>query len=372
MRLLLHETMTGEPVLPDLSFSSVSWGTGVCQPSSVSAVLPGYIGIDLYPYLVPRKYTLTVAEEGGRVLAAGVLGKPKASTNRDGINQILLNGTGPESLYQRRSILPYPFQPLIDSQGYPIKARNTRITGVQYGTMMKRLYQQAMTHPGGAIPVTWEPDRPGTREKEWEAVNGKKVQAAVEDISNLIGGVEWSWVPQLDENDRLSWAFVTGTDSQPELSSQVKHSWQSGGSDPSIRNFDVEIDPEFMNQTAIFTGGKDDDRVMVSVATGSDLIDAGIPLIEIWDSSHSSVSVQATLDEWASNTRIDGSAPVQYWSFDVRAEQALTLRHGDWASIDVYEHWIIPDGSYDRRIIAVSGDEQEDWLKVTVAGMVSW
>ena len=69
-----------------------------------------------------------------------------------------------------------------------------------------------------------------------------------------------------------------------------------------------------MCSTAVFTGGKDDDRVMVARATSDTLINAGIPLTEVWDSSHSSVSKQATLDAWAQRRHAEGQSPVQYWS----------------------------------------------------------
>lgn len=371
MRVLLHETITGDPVT-ELEFSAAAWSTGICRADTVDITTPGYTGRSLYPFMVPKKFTVTVVEDDGRVRAAGVLGIPEGNTDRDGIHRVKFPGKGPERLYEERYVLPYPYWPLINSAGFPIASRDTRITGVEYGTMMKRLYQQAMSHPGGAIPVAWEPDRPGTREKGWFAVDGKGVQEAVEDISQLMGGVEWDWVPQLDENDRLNWAFVTGTDDEPELTSSFWHTWQVGGEDPSIRGLGIKVSPEFMCQTAIFSGGKDDDRVMLARATGTDLIEAGVPLSEVWDSSHSSVSEQVTLDQWAAKRRAEGEAPVQYWSFDVREAHAKSLHKGDWCTIDVYQHWLIPDGSYPRRVLSVAGANDSDWLTVTVAGTVSW
>lgn len=371
MRLLLHETVTGE-LADDLEFTNVTWSTGICRPDTVSATLPGYTGQELYKYMVPKVYTVTPVEDDGRVRGAGVLSLPEGKTDTNGINRVVFPGTGVETIFDRRVILPALHWPLINAEGYPVKSRDTNITGVQYGTMMKMLYQQAMSHYGGSLPVAWEPDRAGTREKSWSAVDGKSVQSAVNDISNLIGGVEWDWVPQIDENDRLYWQFLTGTDSTPEITSSYVHTWQSGGEKPSIRNLTLKVSPEFMCQTAFFTGGKEDDRVMISRATGTALIEAGVPLSEVWDSSHSSVSRQATLDQWAENRFEEGAAPVQYYSFEVRDQDATTLRHGDWCQIDVYNHWLVPDGSYNLRVMAVSGNSSSDWLSVTVGGLRSW
>lgn len=371
MRAILHETLTGEPVT-ELDFSGLAWSTGVCRADEVTVTLPGYTGQAWWQYLVPRKYTLSVSEDDGRVRAAGILGIPEGDDDRDGIHHVIMPGRGPESLYERRRILPYPYWPLVDAAGFPITARDTTIEGVEYGTMMKYLLLQAMDHPGGGLPVVFELDRAGTREKSWTAVEGKPVQDAIQDISELEGGVEWDWVPQLDEHDRLSWAFITGRDASQEITSAFWHTWQSGGEEPDLRDLKPKISPELMCSTAIFTGGKEDDRVMVARAHSSTLIDAGIPLIEEWDSSHSSVSRQSTLDSWARRRLAEGQAPVQYWSFDVRAERAVGLRHGDWCTIEVADHWMIPDGSYPRRILDVSGGVDDDWRGVVVAGETAW
>jgi hypothetical protein len=127
-----------------------------------------------------------------------------------------------------------------------------------------------------------------------------------------------------------------------------------------------------MTSSVFFTGGKDQDRVMVSHRYDSTLIDAGFPLMEVWDSSHSTVSEQATLDGWAQSRLNDGQALLQLWSFDVRAERAVGLRAGDWCTLEVRDHWWIPDGEYSRRIVGVAGDAVEDWYSVTVAGMTGW
>ncbi|MFD5599172.1 hypothetical protein ACFWHR_03850 [Leucobacter sp. NPDC058333] len=371
MRAILHETVTGEPVT-ELEFSKASWSTGVCRPDDVKVTLPGYIGRAWWPYMEPRKFAISLSEDDGRVHAAGILGIPTGDTDTDGLNHVEMPGQGVETLYSRRHVLPPVWWPLVDSEGYPIAARDTTIENVDYGTMMKRLYQQAFAHPGGAVPVVWEADRSGSREKSWLAVEGKPVQDAVEDISQLEGGVEWDWVPQLDANDRLSWSFVTARDSVQELTSAFWHTWQSGGEEPDLRGLAVKVSPEFMVQTAIFMGGKSDDRVMAARATGTKLINAGFPLSEVWDSSHSSVSKQSTLDAWAQRRLTEGQAPVQYWSFDVRAERAVGLRHGDWCTVEVADHWLIPDGSYARRVLEVSGGADDDWFGVVVAGETAW
>ncbi|UOQ58549.1 hypothetical protein MUN78_06925 [Leucobacter allii] len=372
MRVLLHETVTGDAVSSDLDVTEATWSTGVCRADEVRAVVPGYTGKSIWQYMVPRKFTISISDDDRRVRAAGMLSIPVADSRDDGMHRVTLPGAGIESIFERRYVLPPAYWPLVDAEGNPIAARDTRITGVEYGTMMKRLYQQAMSHPGAALPVSWEPDRSGSRQGEWSAIDGKPVQEAVADIADLEGGVEWDWVPQLDENDRLTWSLITARDSVQEITSAFWHTWQVGGEEPDLRELQVKVSPEFMVQTAFMAGGRRGDQVMLARATGSDLIDAGLPLSEDWDSSHSSVSVQATLDSWARRRLDEGAAPVQYWRAEVRADRAAGLRHGDWCTIEVLDHWLIPDGSYERRILEVSGTSDSEWLGVVVAGMSTW
>lgn len=371
MRALINEVTTGRFV-GELSAVSGTWSTGVCVADAVSIVAAGYVGEPMYDLMIPRRYTITYVDSDRRVRASGVLSTPEAVTDPDGLHKITFPGNGVESLFEKFQVLPYPFWPLVDSMNYPIISRDTRFTGVEYGTMIKKLYQQALTHPGADLPVVWEPDRAGTREKGWEAVNGKPVQEAVREISALIGGVEWDWVPYVDEFDSLSWFLVTGTDAEPEITSSFFHAWQSGGTDPSIRNLNLKVSGEFLASEAILSGGKEDDTVMMSRAWGTSLQDAGVFPAQVWDSSHSSVSVQSTLDGWAAKALSYGQTPVQYWTFEVREEHAVSLRHGDWCSVDVLDHWLIPDGSYTMRVVQVSGTIGNPWLSVTTAGEMTW
>ena len=374
MRVLLHDTITGEP-LRELEFTeSSSWSTGVCRADEGTAILPGYTAesAGLANLIVPLKTSISMIRDDGICKAAGRVGIPEFGEDDDGDQTVSVAFKGPESLFEKRGVRPYPFGDLVDGAGFPATTFDTRITGVDYGTMMKRLYQQSMAHPGGSIPVVFEPDRVGTREKGWAAIDGKQVQDAVEDIAHLDGGVEWSWVPRVDENDRLSWALITGRDNAPEIVSPFWHSWTNAGTEPDIRKLAGKISPEFMASSVFFTGGKDQDRVLISHRYDSTLIDAGFPLVEVWDTSHSTVSEQTTLDGWAQSRLNDGQAPLNLWSFEVREERAVGLRSGDWCTLEVRNHWYIPDGEYSRRIVGVSGTAVEDWYGVTVAGMTGW
>ena len=371
MRAILHETMTGAFVA-ELGYSSLSWDTGICRPDNVTVVLPGYTGQKWFQYMVPRKYTISISEDDGRVRAAGILGIPEAKTDVDGAHTLDFPGTGIESYFERRVVQKPIYWPMLDLGGYPITSRDMRFNGLQYGTIMKRLYAQALDHVGAELPVDFEVDRAGTRDHSYTAVDGVGVQEAVGNLAELADGVEWDWVPSLEGADNLVWTLTTASDSEKEITSAFVHTWQTGGTEPDIRGLEVKISPEHMCSAAIFMGGKDGDSTMAARAIDMTLPLAGIPLAEVWDTSHSSVSKQSTLDGWAQKRVSEGQAPIQYWSFDVRSARGYGLRKGDWCVIDVADHWLVPDGQYSRRVLEVSGDHESDWFSVVVAGEMSW
>lgn len=371
MRAILHETMTGEFV-SELGFSAAGWDQGICRADSVKVTLPAYTGRKWFQYMIPQKYSISISEDDGRVRGAGILGVPESASDEDGAHHLVFPGTGIESYFERRRVQKPDYWPLLDSGGYPIESRDMTFSGFDYGTIMKLVYQQALSHLGAEMPVAFQSNRAGSRVQSYTAVDGVGVQEAVNDLAELAGGVEWDWVPSLDGNDNLTWNLVTATDAEQEISSTFQHTWQSGGTAPDVRGLDFKVSPEFMCSSAVVMGGKDADSTMAARAMDMTLPNAGIPLTEEWDTSHSSVSDQATLNGFAQKRVIEGQAPIQYWSFEVRSARAYGLRKGDWCTIEVADHWGIPDGSYRRRIVELSGDSDSGWFGLVVAGEHSW
>lgn len=384
MRLLLHETLTGEFVT-EVPFTKVSASSGVGRADTVTVEVPGYTDFPIWQYLIPRKYTLTPVFEDGYCPAAAVAGMPEAETDKDGINKVTLQGQGIESVFERIPVLPAPFWPLINSNtGRPIVTRDTMLSGFDYGTIMKRLYQQALGHFGMPTHLRFEADRAGTRQKTFIATDGKPVQEAVNDVSNLLGGVEWDWKPTVDTRDNLTIDLVTADDTIQELIVGITYQWNSSGNDPDIGPITITVSPEFFCSTAIFMGGKggtdgagtDGNRVLASRALNSEIVDKGVPAHFVWDTSHSSVSDQSTLDGWAARRALEGGAPVQYWKFKVRASSAPGLRHGMMVDLLIEDHWFIPDGVYSRRVVEISWSTETysdpEWFDVVVAGELAW
>lgn len=374
MRFLLFETVGGKPII-DLEVTSADWDTGILAQDKVSARVPGYThraaALDLRGLLTPYRVGVAVQEDDGRVPAAGILTAPvEAATDDDGRSGYALTMFGVAKLFESRHVRKFPGWPLIGSDGKPTGEFDLDISGVEYGTIQKRLVQESMLFAGGALPIEFEPDRVGTRQRLYEAVEGKPVLDACDDIADLLGGVEYDFVPRISDQDMVSWEFVTGTDAKREISSAATAAWRLGGHKPDIRGYSRSTSGDELVDEAIFAGGKDDDSAMFARATSGDLIAAGFPRRELWDTSHTTVSVQSTLDGWAANAVANGSGPVEFLTFEVRADSAVGLRHGDYIEIQALDHWDMPDGIYSRRVLSVGGAYGSDWKKIVCMGEV--
>lgn len=375
MRAIIFESTTGNAV-DELEFTSCETDTGILASDKITIDIPGYTPkaatMDLRKLLTPLKYGVAVQTPDGRVPAAGIItAPPEASDDADGNHSYSITCYGPEKIIAGWSVRKYPGWPLVGVDRKPTGLYDVNITGVQYGTMMKMLIQEAMKFSGAELPLFFEPSRAGTRQKSWEAIAGKSVMSAIDDIADLLGGVEYDFVPRIGSNDQVSWEFVTATDAIKEISSAVTATWRLGGVSPDLKNFRRSSDPSSIVTEAVFSGGKEDDEVMLARSQNSGLVDAGFPRKELWDSSHSSVSEQDTLQGWADGSVTVGSGVIEEISFDVKADKAVGLRHGDLCQIQSKGHWDMPDGVYDRRILSVVRKDDSEWVSIQVIGEVS-
>jgi hypothetical protein len=233
------------------------------------------------------------------------------------------------------------------------------------GTIVKKLLQERAKWVGNELPLLFEEDRAGTRERlAWEAVEGKPLLEALDEIGERADGIEWALVPEIDEQDHISYRVVTGTDTDQVVIGNDSLTWNLGGARPDIRGWEPDDLVSGIATDAIVHGGKGGDKVQFVQASDPSLVDAGWPRLEVWDSSHTSVTQLSTLQAYA-----DGAvSPVASRpSFEVRTDRAYGLRPGDVVEIASQGHWYVPDGVQVRRVMAVNHSSADpDWCGVTL------
>lgn len=370
MRALLFETVTGNPVR-DLETSDWSYDTGILAQDNLQITVPAYTPqaatLSLTELLVRDKHSIALIDDsvvGVRTVpAAGPVVSAPPTEDAGGKNVYEVECKGIERLLEWRHIRLYPGWPLLNASGKPTGTYDQAFTNVAYGTIMKKLIAESEKFAGGALPITYEADRAGVHSKStYKAIDGKPILEAMDQLAELDDGVEYDFQPYIDEFDRIQYRLVTGTDSERIISNGVQRLWNIGGKSPDVRNYERFPDPTPVITDSMFTGGKDEDRVLLAAGENHAPLTEGFPRAELWDSSHSTVSRQATLQGWANGAL--GSIPDRI-SFDVRTKLAHGIRHGDKATLIAKGHWDLPDGKYDFRVLAVGRSSTDPgWVHI--------
>lgn len=372
MRVLLHETRTGHPVV-DLERTAWDYDIGILTPDKLGITVPAYTprasSMDLAELLTPYKYSIALVDEsvaGSRVVrASGPITMRPPEDDRDGRTSFKVTARGPEILWQYWHLRQYPGWPLIDGAGKPTGTYDLGFEAMALGTIIKKLVQEQQKWVGNELPIVFEADRAGTRERlDYEAVEGKPLLEALDQIGERADGVEWDLHPVIDDLDHISYQLVTGTDDDQIIVGTNALTWNLGGEHPDIRGWEPNDLIGELATDVIFHGGKGDDEVLLARASDPTLVAEGWPRLEVWDSSHSTVTQQATLQAWA-----DGrvSPVASRPRFEVRAERAYGARHGDVVQIASQGHWYQPDGIQNRRLLSVNQDSTNpDWYGVSL------
>lgn len=372
MRALLCETRTGKPVV-DLEVSVWDYDCGILAPDKLSVTVPAYTpraqSMDLLELLTPYKYSVALVDESVEgvpvVCAAGPITSRVPDDDSDGRTSFKVMARGPEVLFDYWHIRAFPGWPLIDAAGKPTGTYDMAFTGMSLGTIIKKLVQERAKWVGNELPLVFEADRSGSREyARHEAVDGKPLLEALDQIGDRSDGVEWALVPEIDDLDQVTYRLVTGTDAAQIIVGADHLTWNVGGMSPDVRGVEPNDLVGEVATDAIFHAGKGDDKIMLARASDTALVDDGWPRLEVWDSSHSSVTVQATLQAWADG-RVSGVASRP--SFDVRAVRADGVRYGDLVELASQGHWFWPDGVVTVRVMSVSRSSSDpDWVGVSL------
>lgn len=352
--------------------------------------------------------TILAAVEGTTIMAAGPIWGHVY--DRDA-GKLTLTAKGIRSMFNYRYVLPViaattslsgwlSTDPNDSSKTVGNPALATRYNDVSYATMAKRAIQQALAWTGGQLPIDFSgvPDEavPGLTQGV-DGVDFKTVAAFIDSLSGLSGGPEIEFRPQLTP-DGLGIQFVAqmGTRAQPLVFSPQRPRWNVTAPHTPVSNFVVTGDGSVLASNSWAVGGRTAGTVVVSRATDPTLVNVGYPLLEVVDSTHSSVSEQTTLDGYALQNLADGQHPLETWAFNAdtypvdeygqaAGPQVGTYQTGDYAELffdgyapasadgqtpasgDAYMQEPSSGTLYVQRILSISGDEKGSVVKIACA-----
>ncbi|WP_354567634.1 hypothetical protein [Glaciihabitans sp. UYNi722] len=358
---------------------------------------PDVQALDLRNSATPGQAFLAV-EENGTMVAAGPIWTRKY--NR-GNRTLELGAAGAGSYFDHRLILPLLAltigtdqwtvpDPTDPTKTMPNPLLSTTISGVSLGTIVKRALQQASLFPGGTVPLVFQDDEISDSTRTYLGADFKPVWEAINDIMNVQNGPEVKFQPRRTADGRgVEWLVRTGTVAQPLITSPSVIAWDVTVPESPVLDLDISEDASKLGSLAWQVGGRQADDVLVSRAYDPTLVTANFPLLELVDSSHSTVSVQSTLDSYALADVLAGRTTSEIWSFSVKAYPTDSegnpsgLQFGSYAVGDfcdlVVATWnpdtgfgdpYITGGTYRMRIIGLSGDEHGVDVKIDCAPLV--
>lgn len=344
--------------------------------------------------LHPRSATTTAKTilgvlEGDKVMAAGPIWARRYDRDRGTVE---LGAAGMQSVFDRRLILPVIARtygltqwiipdPTDPTKTIPNPALASTWQGLWLGTILKKAIQQAMLWEGGDLPIIFQPDEVSTNTDHNRTIQGtdfRKLGDFIRDTTQVIGGPEVNFQGELRADRKgIDFLFQTGTGAQPLITSQSDVIWDLTAPESPISGFQVSEDAGGIASLAWQIGGRSTDTVKVARAYDPALIDAGYPLLESFDSSHTDVSEQPTLDGWAA-ADLQGS-PLETWSFNTLVNGQPSIAEyavGDFHTIKIAKYnrklrvgdpWYEEGGKFRRRLVGRSGDHKGRIVKLQFA-----
>lgn len=414
-RYVIGDLRTGRKI-QTVNVMKGPWSNQLNTAETVSVTVdlndPDMQALGLRASAAPAKSFLVVEE------ADKVFGGPIWTRDYDRDARTLqLNAKGMASIFDHRLIIPLLAKTLgVDQWTVPDPSDTTKTmpnpllastyTGLWLGTIAKRLVQQALAWTGGNLPIVFQDDETGTHEDTVNGVDFKILGEKLRDITNLDGGPDINFIAERTPDQLgFQWLMQTGTAEQPQVAAEQITLWNVTAPKSPVSNLHVVEDASRMAGLAWEVGGRQADTVLVARAEDDTLTDAGYPLMELVDSSHSSVSDQSTLDAYAAELLLQGQIPSEQWTFDVEAypteddgspvgAQFGSYSIGDYCELvigkwgggladiftDVFTETFgvpnapgvgdpyIPEGGvFKMRILGLAGDELGQKITVTVA-----
>lgn len=404
-RYILGDLRTGRRIL-DLPVMQGPWDTRLDTAETVSVTVdmqnPDAQQLTLRNSAAVAKTFLGVVEGRGDdefITACGPIWTH--SYDRDALT-LQLGAKGMWSLFDHRLILPLlaatlpvtqwtVADPADNTKTIPNPSLTSSYTGLWLGTIAKRLVSQAMAWTGGSLPIILPSDQgsaDASHQRTYIGADFKSVGEAIKQLSDVDGGPEVQFIPRFT-SDKLGveWVMRMGSAAQPLLFSPQKPQWDLTVKESPVSAFKVDADGSLMGSMSWATGGRSSDDVLVSRAYDPTLVNLGFPLMDLIDSSHSSVSKQSTLDGYARQNAINGRTPTETWSFTVESypideqgfpagPQLASYSVGDFCDIQIApfdpvdgtgDPYLTAGGSFRHRIVGISGNETGQTVQIQTA-----
>lgn len=376
------------PVTSGCSWATILNGTDALE-AKVDVRDPDVLALDIQSMTEPKKAVL-FAEVTGRVGTFLAVGLVDERGLEDDDRTFTIKATGLRYYWSQR-IIGGPSArtaKLTNKDGSANSALDIEMKNLELGSIGTELMRLALTWPGATtIPFVIPPARTGTGYRKYPFLDLRFIGDALDDLSGVIGGPDF-----MVEGRRLSdtstasieYPVRAGTTDDPEVGRYIG-SWPYGGPTSPVVSFPYRDDGGPIATAAWGIAGRTDSKVLAARALNNDLIaNSGYAPFDTVDTAHSSVSVQATLTDYAKENAARGRSYERSFTLKVRGDTRIgqggildkdaspigpmlgDYRPGDYVAVDVVGHALLPDGLVDLRILSIQGDETGDVVDLDV------
>ncbi|WP_315502927.1 hypothetical protein [Actinomyces radicidentis] len=351
-----YDTVTGRRI-SSVPASEWSWRRRVSGAGSLTIKVPLTQEVadrDLRTELAPWRTTLAVVDsDTRRVIAAGIIYARK--WDADSTTLELTCADMWDALKLRLVIDPalggYSGGVVTGSDGAYPAPWSTTLDGA-LADIAAQLVRSTIT--AGPLPIVLPPTVGGQNTRTYQGPDLATVSQRLSELTDVIDGPEIAFVPRIaDGATALSWHMLMGT---PELVFG-EHHWDTRRRAVPLVSLSIDEDASDMVGDAWGRGGSQDDRTVIAHYHDRWLEDAGWPLLQAADTSHTSLSDLSTLTAYTRATTVLRSRSTEVVQVKARrtdeagyaladavsAGDHLTLRHDDpylgngWIHLKVLE-----------------------------------
>jgi hypothetical protein len=350
--------LSGEITLRKLVPGSCGVELTLNAPETIRAQLPlpyvdpaTDVALDLPNQLLPQRDFIGWVENDVLLAAGQIQGDPFSFPSSS-----TLNAAGAWDYFRKRTVMP-----VLTTAQLPSDV-TSKWTNTSLRTIAKRVVQQACSWPSAGIPIDYEPDFPGTNEREYPGVDLMWVAEALTNLTEVDGGPDIALRPKLDGNRHVRWDLLTG---DPDLTQGgADHYWDVSAPGPYASISDLDRDGRDLATHAWGVGATNDETQLRLEAKASSpaLTDAGFPMMETVENRNSVLRAE-TLQAYVNEAVVRYSAFTETFTLKVKRDEDPKLGTywpGDWAKIKVADTARVPAGTYRVRIIRISFDAEGD------------
>lgn len=235
-------------------------------------------------------------------------------------------------------------------------------SGLEYDTIVKRLVQLATAGVGRTMPIEYEDDYTGGRERKYYGYNAETAVEAIKELIDLPNGPDVDFRPEWNvARDGLQWTLRTG-DMNPDVQTIEA---MAGVPDPSIRHLKRKRSGREMATRVVGVGEGSGVDMKIRSASGS----GGVQLERV-EQSKNTKTLTALQDFADGELSALGSLITQY-SMQLNIGSPVvgnlwTLKPGAFIRWNCLGDPVIPSGWRTQRIIEYSGDTSTPWVSLEV------